>query len=140
MEGKIPVPTDNIFKFYALFSLLIFVFCWGTLIFVNQSTNRTVFASVIELQELESLQDPSPVDEAKSAILKRQLEIAKADKRFYVALLGALSGLSVLGGFYGFRRWHSELQPLVDETARVQLEIAKLQLAKLRAEVERKQS
>lgn len=29
MENKIPLPTDNIYKFYALFGLLLLVFTIG---------------------------------------------------------------------------------------------------------------
>ena len=29
MESKIPLPTDNIYKFYALFGLLLFIFAFG---------------------------------------------------------------------------------------------------------------
>ena len=39
MEDKIPIPTDNIYKFYALFGLVLFIFCAGSFIFVQEKTN-----------------------------------------------------------------------------------------------------
>lgn len=135
MESKIPVPTDNIYKFYALFSLLLIVFSLGAMLYVNQSNNRTVMSAVVELETLRLDTYPSSAAKIKIAVLERQLEIAKFDKRFYLISLGGLLGVALYVGFYGFHRWHRHVQPLLDETARVQLEIAKLQLAKLRAEV-----
>lgn len=64
----------------------------------------------------------------------RQIEIATSDKTFFqlgLGILGAIGGCCIV---YGFRKWHTEVQPILDETAKVQLEVAKLQLAKLRSE------
>ncbi|MEK1907057.1 MAG: hypothetical protein AAAB13_14870 [Pseudomonas sp.] len=134
MEGKIPVPTGNIYKFYALFSLLIIVFSLGAMLYVNQSNNRMVMNAVVELETLKLDTYPSSAAKVKMAVLERQLELAKSDKQLYLISLSALLGLALYVGLYGFHKWHRHVQPLMDETARVQLEIARLQLEKLRTE------
>lgn len=134
MESKIPLPTDNIYKFYALFALLLFIFSVGMMVFNGQSTNRLIFDSVIEKQKLLSEAPESPVSKAKIAVLDRQLEIATSDRDFARWFFAILAGGAFWLGFYGFKRWHNEIQPRLDETGRIQLEIAKLQLAKLQAE------
>jgi hypothetical protein len=68
----------------------------------------------------------------EKALLERQLEIASSNKKFFQKCLALLAAASLLGMAYGFTKWHREVQPLADETARVQLEIAKMQLDKQR--------
>lgn len=135
MESKIPVPTDNIFKFYALFGLLLFVFAFGSVLFVNRTSNELIYAVVPELEGLKQIAKPTPVDAAKIALLQKKLEINKADKDAEIKLLGGLGGVAFLMMLIGFWNWHSKIQPVIDETAKVQLEIAKLQLEKLRREL-----
>ena len=134
MESKIPLPTDNIFKFYAMFSLLLFVFAIGASLYVNRSTNEQVVSFFVDLETLKQEKTPSQTQLLRKAILERQLEIARSDKAFFHWSLIALAALATLGLIYGFGKWHKEVQPISDEMAKVQLDIAKLQLAKLRAE------
>lgn len=136
MESRIPVPTDNLFKFYALFGLLLFVFACGALIYVNQTTNTLIFESSVELEGLKEQEPPSASVIAKIAALERMMEVGKSNKRFYDNAIGVLAGIAFWLAVYGFAGWHRKLQPLIDESQRVQLEIAKLQLAKLQLEVD----
>jgi hypothetical protein len=135
MESKIPIPTDNIFKFYALFALFLFVFSIGSNLYINQSTNRLILDSAVEKQRLLTEAGNNPVSEVKIATMERELKNAKTDRTVAFWLFSALAGAAFWLGIYGFNRWHKEVQPRIDEASRVQLEIAKLQLAKLRAEV-----
>lgn len=130
MESRIPIPTDNIFKFYALFGLLTLVFSFGSSIYLTKSTNELLFTAVVELETLKALPHTSPVDEVRKQVLQRKIEIASDDKKTLQAGCGLLAGFAVVGLVYGFRKWHSEIQPVQDELAR-------LQLRKLRAEVGR---
>lgn len=122
MENKIPIPTDNIFKFYALFGLALFMFSAGSIIFVNHSTNELIFQSSIELGGLRQMQNPSPTDAAKKQVLEKRLEVAGADRMFYIRCLGWLAGGAISLMVCGFIRWHTKVQPVQDEMARLQLE------------------
>jgi hypothetical protein len=136
MENKIPLPTDNIFKFYALFGLLLLIFSVGATLFENHSTNEIIFAAIPELESLKQITQPSPADSAKMAVLQRRIEIAKADKSGMTYLLGGLMAAGVIVMGYGFRKWHIEIQPTNDRMANVQLEIAELQRDKLKRELQ----
>ncbi|TWC30198.1 hypothetical protein FBY03_12521 [Pseudomonas sp. SJZ079] len=135
MESKLPVPTDNIFKFYALFSLLLFIFSVGSLLYVQQSINDLVFENLEEVEALRQQEGLTPPQELRKALLERKLEVATSNRGFFNKALGVLIGLAICGMFYGFRKWHTDVQPVVDETSRIQLQIAKLQLEKLQADV-----
>lgn len=135
MESKIPLPTDNIYKFYALFSLFVFVFSIGALIYVNQANNDRVLRIYPELAALKQAKELSSQDEVRKVLLERLMDVQKSDQKVYKYTLSALIGMTFWSMIFGFWRWHREVQPRIDEANRIQLEISKLQLAKLQAEV-----
>jgi hypothetical protein len=135
MESRIPVPTDNIFKFYALFGLLLFAFSCGSILFVNATSNAAIMASIPELESLRELAELSRSEKAKVAVLERKIEITNANRGFYNKVIGIFAGLAMIAMAYGFQRWHTRVQPVLDETAKVQLDLAKMQLEKLRREL-----
>ncbi len=140
MESRIPVPTDNVYKFYALFSLLVLVFSMGAIIYSNKATNDLVFNALVELEALKAGGEPPALTAARKSVLERRVEVASSDHDFVVNVLSAFSGFAICGIYYGFAKWHKEVQPVIDETAKVQLDIAKLQLEKLRRELSAAQS
>ena len=136
MENQLPVPTDNIFKFYALFGLLLFVFSAGSLIYVNNSINDTILTNIVEIEALKSVEKPTSAETVKRDVLKRKIDVAVSDRKTFLYALGALFFAALCAMCYGFRKWHTEVQPSADEISRVQLEIAKLQLEKLRRDLD----
>jgi hypothetical protein len=136
VENKIPLPTDNIFKFYALFGLLLLIFALGAAIYENRATNEVIFAAIPESESLNQITQRSLAESAKLAVLQRRIEIAKADKSGMTYLLGGVGAIGGLVMAYGFRKWHTEIQPTNDRMAKVQLEIAELQRDKLKREIE----
>ena len=128
MESRIPLPTDNIFKFYALFGLLLVIFGIGATLFVNKSTNDLVFEIAVEYETLKVNPVRSVSEETRFNILHRKLEVARKDKKLFLSSLGVVIGIGILMVWYGFKQWHTEVQPIQDEMAR-------LNLKKLRREV-----
>lgn len=135
MESRIPLPTDNIYKFYALFGLLLLIFSVGSVIFVNKTTNDLFFSKLVELEILKADRVPSDETQLRIVLTEKQLSNAKSDKLFYLGALTLLSAIGSLGIVYGFKKWHTEIQPLADQQAKTQLELAKMQLAKLQSEL-----
>ena len=54
MLNRVPLPTDNIFKFYALFGLLLVMFGIGSTLYVSKSTNDLVFGIAVEYETLKA--------------------------------------------------------------------------------------
>lgn len=135
MENKIPIPTDNIFKFYALFGLLLFVFTAGSIIYVVNSFNELAFQAAIEVAAIKQIPNPSPVDTAKMQILEKRLELAASDKNFYTLATGGIFGISIMLMIYGFMKWHKDVQPVQDEMARLQLEKLRHEIKQLQHEI-----
>ncbi|MGE4477185.1 MAG: hypothetical protein AB7E18_18090 [Stutzerimonas sp.] len=134
MESKIPLPTDNIYKFYALFSLLLLIFSLGAFLYVQASANEQVIAILPELEVLKEAKELSLKDKVSKQILERKLEVIASDRAFFHKALGVIFGVAIFGIWFGFSQWHKVIQPLQDEHAKIQLEISRLQLEKLKAE------
>lgn len=128
MENKIPLPTDNIYKFYALFGLLLFIFSAGSLIYVEQTANEFIFQEHAAYVAIQQIANPSAEDLAKKKDLETRLNLMLSDRKFFNVALEFFCAASIFLGSYGFRKWHKEIQPVQDE-------IAQLQLRKLRIEV-----
>lgn len=134
MLDRVPVPTDNIYKFIALFSLVALIFCAWQVISTNTTTNVIFITNYPEIEELRSLDTRSRTQEAKLAVLERQIEVAISNRKYYQRILGGFIGVSIWGLFYGFLVWHKEIQPMADAQNKAQLEILQLQIEKLRLE------
>ena len=72
--------------------------------------------------------NPSPVDDVRKQVLEKKMEIARDNKNFYIWASGGLAGIAICLMLYGFRKWHTKIQPMQDE-------LMQLQLRKSRAEV-----
>ncbi len=121
MESRVPLPTDNIFKFYALFGLLLAVFGVGSVIYVNKSTNDLAFEIAVEYETLKANPERSVSQEARFQVLDKKLEIAVQDKGTFIWCLSFLIAAGVYMMGYGFWKWHTEVQPIQDEIARLTL-------------------
>lgn len=135
MESKIPLPTDNIFKFYALFSLLLLFFSAGSLIYVQEISMDWVRENGVEYSLLVQDEALTPEKEIRKELLAKELASIASDRKLYSLCIGALIGTAFVGLWYGFSRWHTKIQPLLDEQLQLQVEISRLQLAKLQAEL-----
>lgn len=134
MLDRIPVPTDNIYKFYALFSLVALVFCVWASLTLHNSTNEVVYTNLPEIQALKELKTRTQEQELVLSLKEKRIEIARADKKTLTSVLSWLIGFAIVGMGYGFAKWHKDIQPIADAQNKVQLEILQLQLEKLRLE------
>jgi site-specific recombinase len=132
MESKIPLPTDNIYKFYALFGLLLLITSIFATLYSNTATNEKLHSLVKEYTEISS-QVANEDQKALVEVIEKRIGNQISNKKFYTSSLGFIAGVAILLMFYGFKKWHKEIQPKQDE-------YFELQLKKLRAEVSKLES
>ena len=136
MQSKIPVPTDNIYKFYALFGVLIFISSIWAMKHLNDSLNQQAIAVV---SEITSITEKGVLSTQQIAHRDSIIDLVNEKAKDTRALTWGLS-IICIGSFviigYGFRRWHTKVQPLLDKEAEIRLDTAKLELKKLQSEVE----
>jgi hypothetical protein len=138
MESKIPLPTDNIYKFIALFSLILFISGFGTVIYATNATNAMAFEHWVEVETLRALETPTLEQATRLQALEKKIEVAVDDKDAYRSLAIFMIAAGTVGMVFGFGYWHLRIQPRVDQMAATQLEIAKLQLLSLKADLRSK--
>lgn len=138
MESKISLPTDNIYKFLALFSLVLLISSVGAVIFATNAANAIVFEHWVELETLQAQEKLSVEQASRLKALERKVEVTVSDKKTFTQLSGAGIGLGLVGIFLGFGYWHRRIQPLADQMAVTQLELARLQLLSLKADLKAK--
>lgn len=134
MLDRVPVPTDNIYKFIALFSLVVLVFSSWQIISVTTASNAIVIKNYPEIVELQSLEVRTSAQEAKLAVLEREKEVIIKDRKLFVNILSWVIAFAFFGIIYGFWVWRREIQPMVDAQNKAQLELLHLQVEKLRLE------
>lgn len=139
MESRIPLPTDNLFKFIALFAMFVFVSSFVTMLYQTEKTNELIFTTYVEQAALSDKEKPTASDEARKLMLEKRLDLALSDKLFFRWLLAGVAAIAFWSAVYGFFRWHRHVQPMLDEAQRIQIDIAKLNLIKLQIEVEKLQ-
>lgn len=138
MESKIPLPTDNIYKFVALFSLVIVVVSFCSIVYANSVANAIVFEHWVEVETLQAQEKRSVEQASRLRALERKIEVAVSDKELFIKLASVFLGLGICGVFFGFRYWHKRIQPLADQMAVTQLELARLQLLLLKTDLKAK--
>lgn len=121
MESRIPLPTDNIYKFYALFGLLLLIFSMGAMVYVSNSTNNLIYESAVDYEVLKADPSRSVAEEARFKLLEKKFEIAAKNKKVFLYFLGVVVTVGAYMMFYGFKKWHTEVQPMQDEMARLAL-------------------
>ncbi len=121
MLNRVPLPTDNIFKFYALFGLLLVLFGVGATLYVSKSTNNFIFEVAVEYETLKANPVRSISEEARFQILQKKFEVSRKDKNFFNTSLAIIICIGICMMLYGFKKWHTEIQPIQDEIARLNL-------------------
>lgn len=124
MQPNVPVPTDNLYKFMALFGLVLIISALFTAAYVHVNVNNKHFNYV------DVYYGPTKRSEPDQAKFKKHIESQVEELHESTEIAMALSGGALaIGGwlcFLGFQRW-AKIQPLHDE-------LLELQVAKARKE------
>ncbi|WP_417442093.1 hypothetical protein [Idiomarina sp.] len=136
MQSTLSVPTDNIYKFYALFGLIIMVTTAVMFAVRHQHYNRLAFERHIPIKTLETKGPLTREEQLRLSLLQDKAEIASADKNLE---LGVYFFCFFVFGFvfttYGFIGWHTKIQPREDKF--LDLQIEKLELENRQAKRQR---
>lgn len=128
MESNIPVPTDNINKFYAIFGLIFIVSCVLGDIYLLKETAYLSCSTNLKLATLQSKDSLTKEEEMKKNTLEYLKNFTKLANGVYHGwlLAGMIFGAVLM--LYGFFKWHYDVQPQQDK-------LLKLQISKLEKEI-----
>lgn len=138
MENRIPLPTDSLYKFIALFSMSLVIGAFYITFNASNSSNAVVYESWSELAVLQSLEKPNTEQSARKQMLEKRIEVAVEDRKTFINLAAFLAVIGTLGVYIGFAFWIRKQQKVADQMAQNQLELSRLQLLALRHELKGK--
>ena len=132
MQSKVPLPTDNIYKFYALFGLFILFLCMLAFVTTYNVHTGVAFQVHEELQVLNKVEKPSRSQIVRKEVLERKEEINTENKKSYMTVISKGFTIAIILITFGFIAWHYKVQPLQDELSKKHIEKLDLELSALR--------
>lgn len=128
MLDRLPLPTDNIYKFYALLGLILLIFTSGALVYSNKQTNDFLFEAIIEREVLNEIESPKDSELAQILVFDRKIEIAQSDRGFRRTVFGSMGAVAFYLMFFGFRKWNRKIQPQQDKLLELTIERLSLEI------------
>lgn len=107
MNSKLAIPTDNIYKFEAIFGLAILLASLLGLIYSLGSYPETLFNAAIELEKITDNEKKVNLESAYAGSMQAGLQFALG-----VSIIGCVVG--VICSRYGFNKWSNLVQPVDD--------------------------
>jgi len=124
VQSRIPLPTDNIYKFYALLGLLILLTTAIMFFIRNEHYNTVAFERYIPMEILKAKKNSLNEDEKLELfVYEQKAELDKANKEFeFFIYVMCFIFLGVGFTAYGFYQWHSKIQPKQDRLLDLQIQ------------------
>lgn len=127
-NSNVNLPTDNIYKFLALFGLILTIFGGYLFNSTHNNFNNNLMNYAISLSKLELVEKPNSHEKMQIKTLEKKIELLRTDKSFYMLFSSFFLALGLILIVYGFFRWQFYLQPKLDTLLELQLEKAKVEL------------
>jgi hypothetical protein len=130
MEPTVPIATDNIYKFYALFGLVMLIFSGVAFVYAYTQHYEAVYKDWIALETLRAKSESmlSTEEMVRKRVLERKIKIDRGNRNTYIRISGCIAGIGLLLIGFGFYHWQTKVQPKQDQ-------LLDLQLEKLRREI-----
>lgn len=132
MQSTLSVPTDNIYKFYAIFGIVILVTTAVMFVVRQQHYNTLAFDRHIPMKTLEAKDPLTKEEQLRLSLLRDKAQIARADKDLELGVyFFCFFVFGVVFTAHGFKGWHTKIQPREDRL--LDLQIEKLERERLEA-------
>ena len=122
---SIPIPTDNLYKFLALFGLVLLVTVLLGSLYSTTSTNQKIMTYVEKIESIQAAHE-TEIKAGSVAVYEKLINVASKDRKFHTISLSIIGSLGVLMMLTGFHRWYTYYQPKHDQI--LELTIKKLEL------------
>jgi hypothetical protein len=128
MFPNLSIATDNIYKFACLFGLAIILASIFSFVSVYNSSLDKKVSIAEKIMLLEAKESLSKYEESSLELNKKLLEVSGSNQKAAGIFISVVLGIGIYLSGYGAWEWTTKIQTRDDE-------IAKLQVEKLRAEI-----
>lgn len=128
MQSKVPLPTDNIYKFYALFGLLLLIASFYLFMSNYNDQRARQYNRLIEISKLEAISSLSKEQASLKELLYTQEKVDKENRKYYSKWISFLIALSIVLIGYGFIMWQFIVQPKQDKLLDLNTEKLEIEL------------
>jgi hypothetical protein len=134
MQPTLPIATDNIYKFSALFGLVLIVTAVFSYVAVySASLDRKVLYSEAIIP-LEAKTERTKAESDILALNKKLMDVTRSNETIASNAVSVVMGLGIALSLYGSAKWHSVIQKRDDQLAALQLRKLEAEVAKLESE------
>lgn len=106
MDPKVPISTDNIYKFQATFGLVLIITGFVLLVVNGQYSNKIIFSTAEEWMNLDELSQQA---EQREKLYQRKIDITKSNRFLFNLAIGALLAMGCIVAGSGFLKWSKQL-------------------------------
>jgi hypothetical protein len=114
MTPNIPIPTDNIYKFYASCGLVLLIAALVAFVYVQDSTNEKILNWLTSISQFESDGVIAEYEKKQIELYNHLIEITTDDKKLFHKILSGIVAISLWISGFGFYKWEKTIQPRDD--------------------------
>ncbi|MBL1274531.1 MAG: hypothetical protein COB30_000425 [Ectothiorhodospiraceae bacterium] len=129
MNSSLSIPTDNIFKFYAIFGLALLISSIiGASIIITSSNERVISY----YEKIHSLKKDGKINNNEKELSDRYEQIIQTiitDRKFHGSSLMAIFLIGAIISIFGFINWHRKYQSKQNDLLDLQIEHMKKEIS-----------
>ena len=122
MIPSIPIAPDNVYKFAALFGLVVFISSMLAPVYVNTKYDELACDTFLQLEILKAKGNLSSDENIRKTVLEQKMYINKSDKTVFMNILSTCAALNMLLAGFGGVFWFAKVQPKQDELLNLQIQ------------------
>ncbi|WP_415904574.1 hypothetical protein ACMXYW_14945 [Neptuniibacter sp. QD48_55] len=128
MTPGFSIPTDNIYKFYALLGLALVLSSMLSFVYVYDASRAKTLEWSEEIMILEQKEELSVSGEERKELLEALVKVEEENKNFYMYVLNLALGAGIGIALIGLIIWQFSVQPRSDRLIELQIKSLEMEI------------
>jgi hypothetical protein len=137
MIPSVPIATDNIYKFAALFGLVMMISWIVAVLYLLKINYEFGVENINEYELLKVKTDLTQAESIRKDALEQILRLRSVGTKVFMWSLNILFLVGIGICYWGFRSWYKKVQPKQDELVNLQIEKMKREIQVLEKQLEK---
>jgi len=138
MIPSVPIATDNIYKFLALFGLVIMISWVVAMLYLVKIIYEFGVENINEYELLKVKTDLTQAESIRKDSLEQIMKLRTLGTKVFVWPLNILFVVGVGICYWGFRSWYKKVQPKQDKLLDLQIQKTEREIQVLEKQLEKK--